>query len=56
MEVVDREFYGHDQVIRIRLASGLLLRVRCGPDQTVEPGDLVTASVSTAVPVFPAEE
>jgi iron(III) transport system ATP-binding protein len=56
VEVVDREFYGHDQVIRMRLPSGLLLRARCGPDQTVEPGDLVTVSVPTAVPVFPAEE
>ena len=52
-QVIDREFYGHDQVVRLRLPSGGVLRVRCGPDQAVEPGGFMAARVTSVVPVFP---
>ena len=32
-EVLEREFYGHDQVLRVRTADGGELRVRVGPGE-----------------------
>ena len=32
-EVCDREFYGHDQVLHVRVAGGAELRVRVGPGE-----------------------
>ena len=55
LEVIGREFYGHDQVVRLRLPSGLLFRARCGPDQAIDPGDLVATTVDTPVFVFPTQ-
>ena len=55
LRVVDREFYGHDQVIQVQLPSGIVLRVRCGPEESLDPGALVEAVVHDSVPVFPAK-
>jgi iron(III) transport system ATP-binding protein len=52
LEVVAREFYGHDQVIQVRLSSGVLLRARSTPDQYLPLGARVTASVTTPVSAF----
>ena len=56
VHVVDREFYGHDQLIHVRLPSGASLRVRRGPGHAPDSGEGIVASVSTAVPVFPATD
>jgi iron(III) transport system ATP-binding protein len=52
LRVVDREFYGHDQVIQVQLPSGTVLRVRCGPEESLDAGALVDAIVHDPVPVF----
>lgn len=52
--MVDREFYGHAQLVRLRLPSGQLLFVRCGPVQNFEFEEAVIARVSTPVPAFAA--
>ena len=52
-QVVAREFYGHDQVVVVRLPSGRLLRARLGPWATFQPGDCVEVGIDGAVSVFP---
>ena len=42
--VVDREFYGHDQMVLVRLASGTRLRVRTLSGERWEPGQRVTVA------------
>ena len=37
-EVCDREFYGHDQVLHVRVAGGAELRVRVGPGRAKSTG------------------
>lgn len=44
--VVDREFFGHDQLVTVRLSDGTLLRSRSGPDLVVTRDDRVAISVS----------
>jgi len=56
VHIVDREFYGHDQLIHVRLPSGAPLRVRCGPGQAPDASEGIVASVSAAVSTFPATE
>lgn len=43
--VVDRVFYGHDQMVLVRLASGTRLRVRTLSGERSEPGQHVTVTV-----------
>jgi iron(III) transport system ATP-binding protein len=50
--VVDRHFYGHDQVVTVRLGD-VLLRSRLGPTPTFRPGDRVAVRVGD-VRVFPS--
>ena len=55
-EVVEREFYGHDQMVVLRLPSGRLIRSRFGPDLIIQPGDLVEPRIQTPVGVFAVAE
>ncbi|HVL99091.1 MAG TPA: ABC transporter ATP-binding protein [Egibacteraceae bacterium] len=52
--VVAREFYGHDQVLHLRLASGRLVRARLGPVTDLLPGDRCRVTVPGCHPAFPA--
>ena len=44
-EVVDVEYYGHDQAVAVRLPSGLVVRARLGAEEAFRPGDRVAVSV-----------
>ena len=51
--VVDRQYYGHDQVIAVRLPSSKVVHVRLGPTEQFVPGDEVRVHVdgpATALP------
>jgi iron(III) transport system ATP-binding protein len=50
--VVDREYYGHDQLLAVRLASGQVLRVRLGPSDEYAPGDRVRLEVRGDATLF----
>lgn len=52
--VVDREFYGHDQVLFVALASGRIVRARLGSRTDLNVGDACRVSVTTRVQAFPA--
>jgi iron(III) transport system ATP-binding protein len=54
--VVARAFYGHDQVMTVRLDSGRVLSARLGSYGGIRPGDRVHVSVRGAVLTFPREE
>ena len=51
--VTAHEFYGHDQVVVVRLASGRRLRARLGPRENFHPGDYVEVGVEGPVSTFP---
>ena len=51
-EVMDREYYGHDQMILVQMPSGQILRCRCSPNTPVEKGDRVGLSIKTPVSLF----
>jgi iron(III) transport system ATP-binding protein len=51
--VVDREFFGHDQLITVCLPGGTLLRARSGPGTEVSPAQRVWVKVGSAV-TFPS--
>ena len=53
--VVHREFFGHDQLVTVRLRDGTLLRSRSGPDLVVSKDDRVDVEV-TRVQTFAPEE
>jgi iron(III) transport system ATP-binding protein len=53
--ILARAFYGHDQLLSVRLDTGRLLRARLGPYGGIRPGDRVRASVRGAVLAFPRE-
>ncbi len=53
--VVTRAFYGHDQLMTVRLDSGRLLRARLGTYGGIRPGDRVHVSVRGAVLTFARE-
>ncbi len=52
--VVDREFYGHDQLVTLHLDGGHRLLARTGPDPIFNPGDHARYEV-TEVVIFSAE-
>ena len=52
-EVTSREYFGHDQLVRVRLASGRLLQVRLGPDDQYAPGHQVMVSLAGEALCFP---
>src|SRR5690606_21648562 len=47
--VTDRLFFGHDQLLRVRLDSGTELNARLGAYGGIRPGDRVRVSVRGAV-------
>ena len=53
--VVDREFYGHDQLVTLHLDQGHRLLARVGPEPIFNPGDHVTFEVTNVV-VFPLSD
>jgi len=53
--VVDREFYGHDQLVTLHLDSGARLLARTGPDPIFNPGDHARYEVTDIV-VFPGSD
>ncbi len=50
--VVDREFYGHDQLVTLHLDEGRRLLARVGPEPVFNPGDHVRYEVTDVV-IFP---
>ncbi len=52
--VLSREFYGHDQLVAVRLRSGRVVRARLGPEARFRAGDPVSLSVEGGVRVFPS--
>jgi iron(III) transport system ATP-binding protein len=52
--VVDVTFYGHDQLIHLRLPDGTAVRSRLGPEPRLRPGDRVRFGVSGPVVVLDA--
>jgi iron(III) transport system ATP-binding protein len=53
--IVGREFYGHDQLVAVRLGSGLVVRARLGPGEPLPSGERVELSVVGPVRVFAAD-
>ncbi len=53
--VLTREFYGHDQLMRVRLDTGRILRARLGTYGGIRPGDRVLVTVRGAVLTFPRD-
>jgi iron(III) transport system ATP-binding protein len=51
--VVGREFYGHDQLIKLRLNSGRTILSRLGAGPGFEPGERVAVEVRGSALVFP---
>jgi iron(III) transport system ATP-binding protein len=55
--VTSREYFGHDQLIGLRLPDGTSLRARLGPWPVLDPGDTVSISVGEALAFAgPADE
>jgi iron(III) transport system ATP-binding protein len=51
--VVGREFYGHDQLIELRLGSGKMVQSRLGPGPGFRPGERVGVEVRGEAVAFP---
>jgi iron(III) transport system ATP-binding protein len=51
--VLDREFYGHDQMLFLRLPTGRVVRVRLGPVTDLSPGDRCRVAVPGPVRAYP---
>ena len=51
--VESREFYGHDQLVTLRLRSGARIHARLGPDADFPPGRRATVSTTGAAVVYP---
>jgi iron(III) transport system ATP-binding protein len=51
--VLTRSFFGHDQLMRIKLDSGSTLNARLGTYGGIRPGDRIHVSVRGAVLTFP---
>lgn len=54
--VIDSEYYGHDQVVRVRLASGVKLEARLRAEHVWHPGEHVAVIVLDDAIAFPVEE
>ena len=54
-EVLDRTFYGHDQVLTVRTDGGTELRVRTGPDAPWRPPGRVALRLAREPRVFAAD-
>ncbi|MEJ7870946.1 MAG: TOBE domain-containing protein, partial [Rubrobacteraceae bacterium] len=51
--VLAREFYGHDQLVKLRLDSGPVLCSRLGGGPGFKPGERVAVEVQGPALVFP---
>jgi iron(III) transport system ATP-binding protein len=49
------EYFGHDQLLHVKLTDGTTVRVRRGPVLDLHRGDRVEVTVTDAVVVFPTE-
>jgi iron(III) transport system ATP-binding protein len=54
--IVSRAFFGHDQLLTLRLDSGLSLKARLGAYGGFRPGDRVRVSVRGGALAYPYEE
>lgn len=54
--VISREFFGHDQMLTVQLATGARLRCRLGPESAPPVGCRVRLEVRHAVVTFPGAE
>ena len=52
--VLGRSFYGHDQLVRLELADGLVVQSRVGGAASWHPGDEVRIRVTGPISVLPA--
>jgi iron(III) transport system ATP-binding protein len=53
-EVIGREFYGHDQMLFVQLATGRIVRARLGPISDLAPGDRCSVRVPRPLQAYPA--
>ena len=53
--VEDRLFFGHDQLLRVRLETGGTVQVRVGAYGGIRPGHMVHVAVRGAVTAFPVD-
>jgi iron(III) transport system ATP-binding protein len=51
--VIGREFYGHDQLVKLRFPSGVILRSRLGGGPGFKVGERVSVEVAGRAVVFP---
>ncbi len=51
--IVDREYYGHDQMLLIEMQGGTRVPSRIGPQPDLSPGDRVTLEIDECV-LYPA--
>jgi iron(III) transport system ATP-binding protein len=54
--VVDRQFYGHDQMLVVRLETGTAVRARLGSLDPLRPGDRCHIWVTAPVHAYPKED
>ena len=54
--VIDSEYYGHDQVVRVRLASGVRLEARLRAEHVWHPGEHVAVIVLDDAVAFAVDE
>jgi hypothetical protein len=54
--VLNRLFFGHDQVMKLKLDSGLVVRARLGTYGGIRPGDRVHVGVRGALLTFPRDD
>ncbi|MGH8902601.1 MAG: ABC transporter ATP-binding protein [Egibacteraceae bacterium] len=52
--VLDREFYGHDQMLVVQLDTGRVVRARLGPTGLLRPGDRCDVWIDGTVHAYPA--
>jgi iron(III) transport system ATP-binding protein len=55
-EVIDHEYYGHDQMIAVRLTTGRVLHARLGPSGSYRVGDRVRILAPSWAVTFPARD
>jgi iron(III) transport system ATP-binding protein len=52
--VLEREFYGHDQMLMLQLSTGRVIRARMGPMGNLQPGDRCEVWIDGTVHAYPA--
>jgi iron(III) transport system ATP-binding protein len=55
-QVMSREYFGHDQLLTVRLESSDVIVARLGAYSGIRPGDTVWVSVRGALTAFPAAQ